>query len=102
MREGSLLRSQPQPFDGRDEAALRPEPAARSDKRQRHAAPGVCLHAVSEGGQGNESPLTGLRLSDPSIVRFRAIVVAGFAALEARREEVNGFSVFTVAEGDTC
>src|SRR5438105_14839607 len=101
MREGSLLRSQPQPFDGRDEAALRPEPAARSDKRQRHAAPGVRLHAVPEGGQGNESPLTGVRVSDPSIVRFRAIVEAGLAALEAPREEVNDLNVFPVADGDT-
>ena len=41
------------------------------------------------------------RVSDPSIVRFRALVEAGLAALEARREEVNDLNVFPVADGDT-
>jgi DAK2 domain fusion protein YloV len=40
-------------------------------------------------------------VSDPSIVRFRAIVQAGLAALEARRQEVNDLNVFPVADGDT-
>jgi DAK2 domain fusion protein YloV len=40
-------------------------------------------------------------LSDPSIVRFRAVVEAALAALEARREEVNELNVFPVADGDT-
>ncbi len=40
-------------------------------------------------------------MSDPSIVRFRAVVAAGLAALEARREEVNDLNVFPVADGDT-
>jgi fatty acid kinase len=40
-------------------------------------------------------------LTDPSIVRFRAVVKAGLAALEARREEVNDLNVFPVADGDT-
>jgi DAK2 domain fusion protein YloV len=40
-------------------------------------------------------------VSDPSIVRFRAIVEAGLAELEARREEVNDLNVFPVADGDT-
>ena len=39
--------------------------------------------------------------SDPSIVRFRALVEAGLAALESRREEVNDLNVFPVADGDT-
>ena len=39
--------------------------------------------------------------SDPSIVRFRSVVQAGLAALEARREEVNDLNVFPVADGDT-
>jgi hypothetical protein len=34
-------------------------------------------------------------------VRFRALVEAGLAALEARREEVNDLNVFPVADGDT-
>jgi len=41
------------------------------------------------------------RSSDPSIVRFRAVVEAGLAELEARREEVNDLNVFPVADGDT-
>ncbi len=40
-------------------------------------------------------------MSDPSIVRFRAVVEAGLAALEARRAEVNDLNVFPVADGDT-
>jgi hypothetical protein len=40
-------------------------------------------------------------VTDPSIVRFRAAVEAGLAALEARREEVNDLNVFPVADGDT-
>jgi DAK2 domain fusion protein YloV len=39
--------------------------------------------------------------SDPSIVRFRAVVEAGLAQLEARRVEVNDLNVFPVADGDT-
>ena len=39
--------------------------------------------------------------TDPSIVRFRTVVEAGLAALEARREEVNDLNVFPVADGDT-
>ncbi len=41
------------------------------------------------------------RATDPSIVRFRSVVEAGLAALEARREEVNDLNVFPVADGDT-
>ena len=40
-------------------------------------------------------------MSDPSIVRFRALIQAGLAALESRREEVNDLNVFPVADGDT-
>jgi len=39
--------------------------------------------------------------SDPSLLRFRAVLEAGLAALEARREEVNELNVFPVADGDT-
>jgi len=39
--------------------------------------------------------------TDPSIVRFRTVVEAGLASLEARREEVNDLNVFPVADGDT-
>jgi DAK2 domain fusion protein YloV len=40
-------------------------------------------------------------VSDPSIVRFRSVLEAGLAELEARREEVNDLNVFPVADGDT-
>jgi uncharacterized protein len=41
------------------------------------------------------------KVSDPSIVRVRALIEAGLAELEARREEVNDLNVFPVADGDT-
>jgi hypothetical protein len=40
-------------------------------------------------------------LADPSIERFRKVVAAGYAQLEARRQEVNDLNVFPVADGDT-
>jgi DAK2 domain fusion protein YloV len=40
-------------------------------------------------------------VSDPSIVRFRALIEGGLATLESRREEVNDLNVFPVADGDT-
>jgi uncharacterized protein len=39
--------------------------------------------------------------SDLSLLRFRAVLEAGLAALEAHREEVNELNVFPVADGDT-
>jgi DAK2 domain fusion protein YloV len=40
-------------------------------------------------------------VTDASLLRFRSVVEAGLAALEARREEVNDLNVFPVADGDT-
>ncbi len=40
-------------------------------------------------------------MADPSLIRFRAVVAAALAQLEARREEVNDLNVFPVADGDT-
>jgi DAK2 domain fusion protein YloV len=40
-------------------------------------------------------------MSDAAILRFRALVEAGLAALEERREEINDLNVFPVADGDT-
>jgi DAK2 domain fusion protein YloV len=40
-------------------------------------------------------------VSDPAILRFRALVEAGLVALEARRQEINDLNVFPVADGDT-
>jgi DAK2 domain fusion protein YloV len=39
--------------------------------------------------------------TDPSLVRFRAVVESALAELESRREEVNDLNVFPVADGDT-
>lgn len=39
--------------------------------------------------------------TDPSLLRFRAVIEAGLAALEASREEVNELNVFPVPDGDT-
>jgi DAK2 domain fusion protein YloV len=38
---------------------------------------------------------------DASLLRFRAVIEAGLAALEARREQINEINVFPVADGDT-
>jgi len=38
---------------------------------------------------------------DPSVERFRRVVEASYAYLEARRNEVNDLNVFPVADGDT-
>src|SRR5438132_7577890 len=39
--------------------------------------------------------------TDPSLIRFRAVVEGALAALESRRQEVNDLNVFPVADGDT-
>src|SRR4051795_12119851 len=48
--------------------------------------------------RGRASPLP---VADPSLLRFRAVVEAAMAQLEARRQEVNDLNVFPVADGDT-
>ena len=40
-------------------------------------------------------------VSEPSLARFRKVVEAALAELEARRQEVNDLNVFPVADGDT-
>jgi DAK2 domain fusion protein YloV len=40
-------------------------------------------------------------VSDPSLVRFRAVVEGALAHLECRRQEINDLNVFPVADGDT-
>jgi DAK2 domain fusion protein YloV len=40
-------------------------------------------------------------VSDPSLVRFRALVEGSLAHLESRRQEINDLNVFPVADGDT-
>jgi DAK2 domain fusion protein YloV len=40
-------------------------------------------------------------MPEPQIARFRRVVGSAYAALEARRQEVNDLNVFPVADGDT-
>jgi DAK2 domain fusion protein YloV len=40
-------------------------------------------------------------VSDPSLLRFRAVVAGALVHLESRREEINDLNVFPVADGDT-
>jgi len=40
-------------------------------------------------------------MSDPSVARFRRVVAAAYAYLDARRGEVNDLNVYPVADGDT-
>src|ERR1700675_4770756 len=40
-------------------------------------------------------------MADPSLERFRRVMRAAYANLEARRQEVNDLNVFPVADGDT-
>jgi DAK2 domain fusion protein YloV len=40
-------------------------------------------------------------MADPTIERFRRVIGAAYAHLEARRDEVNDLNVFPVADGDT-
>ncbi|MDP9346648.1 MAG: DAK2 domain-containing protein [Actinomycetota bacterium] len=40
-------------------------------------------------------------MTDPSLLRFRAVVHGALVHLESRREEINDLNVFPVADGDT-
>src|ERR1044072_6912216 len=40
-------------------------------------------------------------MPDPSIARFRRVITSAYAHLEERRQDVNGLTVFRVADGDT-
>src|SRR5213076_1822546 len=60
LREEAVLREQPEPLDGGDEATLRPEPPARSRAPRRPRTARICLHPVPEGREGRKSPLISL------------------------------------------
>src|SRR3954470_12890974 len=96
VRQGPVVRQQPQPLDGGHEAPLRPEPPEGADHGWRRSSPGVRVHTLPEGRQGHKSALR-----DPALVRFRGVVAGALAALESRRDEVNDLNVFPVADGDT-
>jgi uncharacterized protein len=56
---------------------------------------------VTDGARGPGHGVPPSPGSDPSLLRFRAVLDAGLAALEARREAVNELNVFPVPDGDT-
>jgi CheY-like chemotaxis protein len=63
LREEAGLRSQPEPFDGRYEAALRAEPAAGSRAARGNAHTGLRLYPVSEGRESSEGRLGAVRVA---------------------------------------
>ena len=69
LRQGPGVRAQPQSLDGRDQAALQPEPAEGPHRRRRHSTPGLRLHALPEGGQGGQSGLDSSRRGIGSLGR---------------------------------
>ena len=69
--EEAQLREPPEPFDGRHEAAFRPEPPARARPPAGQGAACLRLHAVPQGRQGPEGHLTFLhRLRERRIDRL--------------------------------
>ena len=124
LRQGAGVRPQPQPLDGRHQAALRSEPAEGPDHGRLRPAARLRVHALPESRQGHQGrsearssaraahrargrtcrPREGDRrvaVTDTNLVRFRAAVAGALAHLESRREEVNDLNVFPVADGDT-
>src|SRR5215213_5849757 len=88
LRQAPGLRPEPLALHGRHQAALRREPPEGSDRRERRAQACVRLHALPQGGQGHEGLAASQSLvADPSLIRFRSVVEAALAQLEARREE---------------
>src|SRR5215218_9304756 len=63
MRKEAELRSQPEPLDGRHEAALRPQPPARAGDPQGRSDARLRLHPVPEGREGPEGSLEIVRVA---------------------------------------
>src|ERR1035437_5285729 len=57
LRQGSGIRAEPQPLDGRDQAPVRPEPAEGADSRRQGPAARIRVHALLESGQGHQGPV---------------------------------------------
>src|SRR5215510_714945 len=57
LREETVLRPQPEPLDGGHEAALQPQPPARTRPARRQGDARVRLHALPQGQQGSEGRL---------------------------------------------
>src|SRR5438034_10384728 len=54
LRKEALVRAQPEPLDGGDEAAVRAEPPARPRPPRRQSAARLRLHPLPQGRQGAE------------------------------------------------
>src|SRR4051794_32867819 len=57
LRQEAELWSQPEPFDGGDEAPFRPEPPARPPASARQGDARLCVHALPQGRQSHKSDL---------------------------------------------
>jgi hypothetical protein len=122
LRQGSGVRPQPQPLDGRHQAPLRSEPAAvRIDDAGTPRRVYVCTRCLKAGKVTKAAERAGgcraCSLGPAIAVDLLAKVIACRdrsqsgplprarrgrpGALEARREEVNDLNVFPVADGDT-
>ncbi len=64
LRQGTGVRPEPQPLDGRDQAALRPQPAEGQDHGRGRSAARVRLHPLPESRQGHQGRLA-LRAPHP-------------------------------------
>src|SRR5436190_11920787 len=58
LREEAVVRPQPEPLDGGDEAPVQPEPPARPRAARRQGEARVRLHPLPQGRQGAEGRLT--------------------------------------------
>src|SRR5712691_4819534 len=89
LRQGTRVREQPQPLDGRHQAALRSEPAEGPHPRGQHAQARLRVHALPESGEGDEGSLSleGARgcLDSRSDLRSERSPPAGAAPAAARR-----------------
>ena len=110
MWQGSRVREQPQPLDGRHEAPLQPEPPEGPDRRRRHAASASTSAPAASRPARSPRPARrrGRRPAWRAVgVRSRASFASApssrraLAHLEARRQEINDLNVFPVADGDT-
>src|SRR6202035_1229311 len=58
LRQGTRVREQPQPLDGRHQAALRSKPAEGTHPRGQYAQARLRVHALPESGEGDEGSLS--------------------------------------------
>src|SRR4029079_18611837 len=65
LQQEARVREQPEPLDGRHQAALQPEPAAHPHPSERLAHPGIRLHPLPEERPRAESGLAALAAHSP-------------------------------------